>query len=479
MGSNSFGFNVNKFGERSGIDPNDGKVKGGLKKENVDERYHSIFDKVDVDKNGILDDKEAIKFNELKKNNNVADKKNTEVVNGLIKNKDGKFVQKQYIKIKDLPEGRLLVADKDGKQWVMAKDGVILKESYAKYNAATGNVAINQQQKNIINARYITSKIEQENREAKIVFDKQMKEDGIFEDIADGVSTVWGSDNRASVVRQDFKKLDAGLKKMNICLKRQDMQGFRDVFKDTYGVDYNEQNINEYYKHPTPENRKKAFGESRVSDIRARIDDYAHSQETGGQVVKGVAVAAAAASTGGASIAGFAVASGIATVGADVIGDITKGEGHEDFDIKKNLSQVTDQENLIKYGRDGVLAAGAAYVGGQVGKTLGNAIGNKIMAPKLDKVWTENTTNFGQHLYINEQGIQILQKTSKIANSSQKVFGYTADSTTSSVVEAAGDAVNGGAFGTSLEASSAGVLGDGIAEGGKKVLKTFIKKSID
>lgn len=59
----SFGFNVKKFGQSSGIDLNSNNyTKGGIKKEQVNSKYHSIFDKVDLDKNGILDSSEMAAF---------------------------------------------------------------------------------------------------------------------------------------------------------------------------------------------------------------------------------------------------------------------------------------------------------------------------------------------------------------------------------------------------------------------------------
>jgi len=437
------------------------QIKFGAKRtEMKTAEQRSIFDKLDTNKDGVINDKD------------------TSVVNGWAKNKDGKLVENKYIKLQDLPEGRSLVAGADGRQWVRAKDGVILKESYVKFDSNTGNVSVNQKQKQLINAQNMTSKFANETREAKILFDRQMKEDGIFEDIADGVSAAWGSDNRASEVRKDFEKLDNGVKKMNRCIKNQDMNGFQDAFKETYGVEYNEKNINEYYKHPTPENRKKAFGDSRVSDIKTRVKDYNESQKTGGAVVKGVAVATGAAVTGGASVGAFAVASGAFAVGADVVSDLTKGEGHKDFSLSENASHLTDKENLVKYGKDGVLSAGAAYLGGQVGKAAGKYVANKVMSSKFQKILAEHATDYGEKVFIDSKGFAMLNAANNVASTSGKVVGYVADSTTSSVAEAAGEAATGASFGTSLGSSASGVLGDGIAEGGKKIVKNVIKKPI-
>ena len=49
---------------------------------------------------------------------------------------------------------------------------------------------------------------------------------------------------------------------MNACLKKNDVAGFKKEFKNTYGVEYNEANIQKYYKNPTDANRATAFGKN-------------------------------------------------------------------------------------------------------------------------------------------------------------------------------------------------------------------------
>ena len=59
----------------------------------------------------------------------------SEIVKGKVKDKKtNKFIEKEYTKLKSLPNGRSLVVDANGKQWVMAHDGVILKQEYVDKN---------------------------------------------------------------------------------------------------------------------------------------------------------------------------------------------------------------------------------------------------------------------------------------------------------------------------------------------------------
>lgn len=73
-------------------------------------------------------------FNAIDANNDGVISKNemAGVVKGKVKGANGKFVEKEYIKIKDLPNGRSLVVDSQGKKWTMAHDGIILKQEYVE-----------------------------------------------------------------------------------------------------------------------------------------------------------------------------------------------------------------------------------------------------------------------------------------------------------------------------------------------------------
>lgn len=89
--------------------------------------------KVGLKKASLTNGAQKSLFEALDKNNDGVINKNEikGIVKGKFKGKDGKTVEKEYIKIKDLPEKRSLVIDENGKEWVMAHDGTILKASYA------------------------------------------------------------------------------------------------------------------------------------------------------------------------------------------------------------------------------------------------------------------------------------------------------------------------------------------------------------
>ena len=56
-------YNVSQFGENSGIDLSNRQMSaGGLRREDVASKYLSIFNKIDEDKNGIIDSSEMEKF---------------------------------------------------------------------------------------------------------------------------------------------------------------------------------------------------------------------------------------------------------------------------------------------------------------------------------------------------------------------------------------------------------------------------------
>ncbi len=89
--------------------------------------------KVGLKKSTLTNDAQKSLFAALDKNNDGVINKNEikGIVKGKLKGNNGKTVEKEYIKVKDLPENRSLVIDENGKEWVMAHDGTILKSSYA------------------------------------------------------------------------------------------------------------------------------------------------------------------------------------------------------------------------------------------------------------------------------------------------------------------------------------------------------------
>lgn len=97
--------------------------KAGTKKSQMKSNASkSVFDSLDTNKDGVISQ------NELKG-----------IVKGKVKNKDGKLVEKEYIKLKNLGNGRSLVIDSNGKQWIRVHDGIILKSAHDNAKSRGGD----------------------------------------------------------------------------------------------------------------------------------------------------------------------------------------------------------------------------------------------------------------------------------------------------------------------------------------------------
>lgn len=244
-----------------------------------------------------------------------------EKVSGKVKVKqpDGSFKMetRTYAKVKDLGKGRIAVIDKNGKGHVISHDGVVLDEAYIQRDATADVMAKDSK----VAAQFVVQNLGADLKSARAAFDAQMAKDGWAADTADAISHIWGwagtDKNQASAVREDFEFLDGKLRSMQADLRAGNMKAFATNFKKTFGVEYNQQNVAEYYRHPTDANYRKAFGSSRVSDINLRVQKYNQSQDTGGAVVRGtttfvVATAATIVIPG----AGAGIAAGMVTAAA-------------------------------------------------------------------------------------------------------------------------------------------------------------------
>lgn len=187
--------------------------------------------------------------------------------------------------------------------------------------------------------------------------------------MADGVSALWGSKNRASKVRKDIAAEEDRLRQLTVAAQKGDA-GFKAKFKQLYGVDYNQAAIDNYNKKPTAENYKKAYG-SKYPDIRNRVKEYNKSQQTGAEVVKtsakvaaGVAVGVA---TGGTGLVAMGVAAGATTLASVAIEEsdryrVTSGGG---------FRKGTNHKKILK----SALWDGASVLaGGAVGKVAAKAV---------------------------------------------------------------------------------------------------------
>ena len=397
----------------------------------------SIFDKMDTNKDGKFDEKDS------------------GVVSGKVKNKEGKLVEKQYIKLKDLPEGRTLVADERGKQWLRAKDGTILSSDYAKYNDKSDKVEVNKQkakpQYNVSKEKLQTvNTLIKTGKQARADFDKQLAQDGWAGDVADGISVLWGSDNRASKVRDDFKthnKNMAALKKA----AEQGEQQFEQTFENIYGIKYNQSAIDNYKKNPTDENYEKAFGKKQ-KNITKRVADYNQSQQTGAAAVKttakvgaGIAVGVATGGTGlvalGAAAAGTAVAS--AAIEESDRMHITgqhKDSSGKTIKDKGTFREGTDHGKILK---DAVIDGTAVLAGGAVGKAAqtvakgrkfvqvgANVAGDVATGAVQEKIQTGEVTLSGTLMNAGMSGVGSAASTGLLKDGFKKIkksFGNAAD----------------------------------------------------
>lgn len=272
-------------------------------------------------------------------------------VKGKIKGKDGKLHSGTYAEIPNakLPHGRKAVVDAKGRTWIMAQDGTILDNKYVAKSNYADQIKADKGTAQKVTVNMMSNQLDQ----AQAAFDKQMNADGWAEDVADGISVLWGSNNRASKVREDLKTYRNNINQLKNAAKQGDAQ-FKTKFKQIYGVNYNQNAIANYYLRPTKANYQKAFGTK--NDIGYRVAKYNESQQAGGEWVKtgakvaaGIAAVATAIPSGGSSIAAYAAglgAAGVATAAADIAIDVSN----------KAVSKEGLQDGeLGQYVKDGVI----------------------------------------------------------------------------------------------------------------------------
>ena len=272
-------------------------------------------------------------------------------VKGKIKGKDGKLHSTTFAEVPNgkLPHGRKSVVDAKGRTWIMAQDGTILDNKYVAKSNYADQIKANKGTAQKVTVNMMSNQLDQ----AQAAFDKQMNADGWAEDVADGISVLWGSNNRASKVREDLKTYRNNINQLKNAAKQGDAQ-FKTKFKQIYGVNYNQNAIANYYLRPTKANYQKAFGTK--NDIGYRVAKYNESQKAGGEWVKtgakfaaGIAAVATAIPSGGASIGAYAAGlglAGVATAAADIAIDVSN----------KAVSKEGLQDGeLGQYVKDGVI----------------------------------------------------------------------------------------------------------------------------
>lgn len=80
---------------------------------------------------------------------------------------------------------------------------------------------------------------------AKTTFDKQVALDGWSGKLADKISALWGSKNRATVVSRDLNEFDKTVQNLDKAAKS---GNFRAKFKENFGIDFNKDAIDNFKK---------------------------------------------------------------------------------------------------------------------------------------------------------------------------------------------------------------------------------------
>ena len=80
---------------------------------------------------------------------------------------------------------------------------------------------------------------------AKTTFDKQVALDGWSGKLADKISALWGSKNRASLVNRDLNEFNQNIETLS---KAAQSGNFKAKFKETFGVDYNKEAVDNFGK---------------------------------------------------------------------------------------------------------------------------------------------------------------------------------------------------------------------------------------
>lgn len=296
----------------------------------------------------------------------------------------------------------------------------------SSYNTKLKNVEKQQTVK--FNATNITAVLMNETLNAENALNEHKENSTLFEEGADqfGRMNLFGDNNYSGDVRDDINTLKRGLGKMNACLKKNDVAGFKKEFKNTYGVEYNEANIQKYYKNPTDANRATAFGKNpRISNIVKRTETYVQSDKDGATVIKaGVAIGVGIA-TGG--VGGAVISAGVGMSMAygekaskGVVNDLRNGKdiinaaGHAADNLKnmkamEHVEIVADAAVTVagaKYAKYAVnMSKGVVPVEGQVSGILNKAgqfvAKHKNTALNVETTVAETTMNYWAHGTIN------------------------------------------------------------------------------
>ena len=324
----------------------------------------------------ILKDSYVADTNFFRKGQKVSGKVKVRQSNGSFK-----IETRTYAKVADLGKGRIAVIDKNGKGHVISHDGVVLDETYLQRDATAD--AMSKDSK--VAAQFVVQNLGADLKSARAAFDAQMAKDGWAADVADGISYLWawaGDDkNQAAAVRKDLDFLDGKLRSLQADLKAGNMTAFATNFKKAFGVPYNQQNVAEYYRHPTDANYRKAFGTSRVSDINLRVQKYNQSQDTGASVVRGTTTFVVAGTAtvlipgAGAGIAAGMLTSAAASTVVNATDVASSRAGREAFTNGGDEMWDIVKDRGMEIALDSIPGVAGSFGGKYIGKGMRMAVG--------------------------------------------------------------------------------------------------------
>lgn len=288
----------------------------------------------------------------------------------------------EYTVVGEANNGRKIVQDSKGQLQIFSHDNKLLNKDYVIQKNATDAIKNNPKVAQNTALRLIEAHV----NNAETAFENQLAEDGWAGDFADGISVLWGSDNRASKVSKDIEKYKKDLANLQKAVEQGD-KNFNAKFKSMFGVEFNQQAIADYVQNPTDENYQKAFGTK--NNINKRVNDYNKSQQTGATVVKGsatvaagVAIGVATAGTGIAAVGMAAAGTAASSAAINVSDRLTSDVGLKDGEL---------QDILKSAAWDGA----SVVAGGAVGKIASTAIKGGTTAAKAGRVAANTAGDVG------------------------------------------------------------------------------------
>lgn len=276
---------------------------------------------------------------------------------------------KEYTIMGDSADGNIITKDEYGNFHLISQNNEVVdkKQTVESAEKNAPDITNNTIQKVVI-------EILRKNLEtAETLFEQQLQDDGWAGDVADAISVLWGSKNRASKVRKDIDSYRENLENLERALKENN-NSFEEQFKEYFGKEYNKNDILKYIKSQNEENYQKAFGDK---DIVSRVTRYNKSQDIGGSVVKttaimvgGVVVGVATGGTGIVALGAAAAGSAAVSFGVNVTDDLTSENG-------------INKEDLIKYARTAGWDGVSVIIGGAAGKAAGSLINQSMKYAKV------------------------------------------------------------------------------------------------